>query len=808
MHKIIPGAGNGNAKLMIVGEAPGEQEEIDGEPLTGPTGKFTREMLEIAGMTWGEVYRSNIERVRPPGNNLKQMLPLLGKKPFDDLPFLWEEIRAVKPNAILALGGHALEGLTGKRGITHYRGSILPSVIGFPKIISTIHPANLLQQRGEGAVKYNARYYVQLDFNRAVQQSQFKDFRLPIRKLEIIRRAIDLQRFLDVYRDRKKISIDIEVCKAIPVCIGLAFNRHHAVSIPLVNVPGWKGDKISDVEKIAIWQILDRFLSDPSLQIIGQNFKFDHQKLEAPCGFYIPDCWFDTRAAMHCCYAEFPGSLEFMTSVLTEEPYYKSELKEFDPRYKNPNDLLYYNARDAAVTYEVFERLYELLSEMGMLEYFFEHKQPLHNLYKDIESVGFRVDEQARDTIISDYRARICAAESRFQFITNIDPNVRRGSKSISIFNSPKEIAKLFTAFGFPPRPSYDESVITALIANHAKRPEQREIGQLTLDIRRYKKVLSTYATAPADYDGRMRTSINYCAAVTGRSGNGVLKPPVRPKQMGVGFSVLSKHGDIGPEVRGMLVADPGDIIINVDLSQAEPRIVSNLAEDWVTLSEFGVIDVHKKAAVICGLAKSMADIKSKDDPRRFIGKTIRNAAAYDVQKHTAMVSINTDAKKLGIDLQISEAQAGVALKKFHDGYPSIKETFHKQIKACLERDRILCNPFGRKRKFFGEWNHNLLKEAYADIPQSTVIDQLRRAMCATRRRIPGIRIVLEAHDAFAFFAPDNPRLYLEWCGIVKEEMERAIPFEACSLIRPALIIPAEFEIGENYKDLRPLKVA
>jgi len=805
--KIVQGAGNGNAKLMIVGEAPGADEETQGEPFVGPVGRFTREMLEQAGMTWGETFRSNIERVRPPNNNLKLMQPLLGKKPFDDLPLLWEEIRVVKPNAILALGGHALEGLTGKHGITHYRGSILPSLNGFPKIIPSIHPSNLLQQRGEGAVKYNARYYVQLDFKRAVEQSQFKDFKLPMRRLEIIRTVSALQSFLDQYRHKKRASIDIEVCKAIPVCIGLAFNKYHAVSIPLLNVPGWRGEKLIDAEKAAIWKLLDQFLSDPSLQIIGQNFKFDHQKLLAPCNFGVLDCWFDTRAAMHCCFQEFPGSLEFMTSVLTEEPYYKSELKEFDPRYKNPNDLLYYNARDAAVTYEVFEKLYELLSELGLLEYFFTHKQPLHKLYMDIEGVGFAVDDVEQQVIITKYNGLITAAESRFQFITGINPYQNRGKKTISIFNSPKEIAKLFVAFGFPHRESYGEEVITALMANHAKRPEQIEVCQLTLDIRRYKKVISTYATADADYDGRMRTSINYCAAVTGRSGNGVLKPPVRPKQMGVGFSVLSKHGDIGPEVRGMLVADKGEVIINCDLSQAEPRIVSNLAEDWQTLSEFGVIDVHRKAAVICGLAKQMSDMVSKDDPRRFIGKTIRNAAAYDVQKHTAMVSINTDAKKLGIPLQISEAQAGVALKKFHQGYPSIKETFHKGIKSCLEKDRILINPFGRKRKFYGEWNHNLLKEAYSDIPQSTVIDQLRMAMLRVRQQIPGIRIVLEAHDAFAFFAPDNPAIYMEWCAIVKAEMERAIDFSQCSLPRPPLVIPAEFEIGINYKDLTGFKV-
>lgn len=807
--KIVPGAGNGNAKLMIVGEAPGEMEEIEGEPFVGQVGKFTKQMVEKAGMSWGEVFRSNIERVRPPGNILKN-LEVYNKKPFEDLPYLWEEIKAIRPNAILALGGHALTGLTNKKGITHYRGSILPSVVGYPKIIPSIHPSNILQQRGEGALKYNTRYYVQLDINRAVEQAQFQEFRLPVRKLEVIRTALQLENFLSTYSDKKRVSIDIEVCKAIPVCVGLAFNRWHAASIPILNVPGWRGDKLSDAEKVGIWRILARFLSRDDIQIIGQNFKFDHQKLLAPCYFDVKDCWFDTRVAMHVLYTEFPGSLEFMTSIFTEEPYYKSELKEFDWRFKNVNELLLYNAKDAAVTYEVYEKLYAELEEIGLLEYFFKHKMPLHKLYMDIEQVGFDIDEEEREKIIEKYKALISITEARYQYITGESPYIQRGKKEISVFNSPKELARVFLRMGFPPRLALDEATITALMANHAKSPEQSEFCQIVLDRRRYGKVNSTYATAPADYDGRMRTSINYCAAVTGRSGNGVLKPPVRPSQMGVGFSVLGKHGDIGPEVRKMLRADKGYVIINTDLSQAEPRIISNLAEDWQTLSEFGKIDVHRKSAVICGLAKTMEEIVSKDDPRRFIGKVIRNAASFDMQKHTAMLELNTLAKKLDIKgyNPLSEAQAGVILNKFHAGYPNIKNVFHAGIQKCLENGRILTNPFGRKRKFFGEWNHNLLKEAYSDIPQSTVIDQLRGAMLRVRKRIPGINIALEAHDAFAFFAPDNPSIYLEWCEIIKSELETEIDFSACCLPRPPLIIPAEFEIGYNYKELSKLELA
>lgn len=517
---VVNGAGNGNAKLMIVGDFPDQDSEAEGEPFVGAKGKFTRELLESAGMTWGEVYRSNIERVRPPDNKLKNLV-LYGKKPFDDLVLLHQEIKAIQPNVILALGGHALEGLTGKRGITHYRGSILPTLQGYPKVVASIDPANLLRQKGEGALKYNTRWYVKLDFKKAVRESQTKEFNLPQRKLQIVRSAIDLYRFLDSYKHKKRVSIDIEVLKAIPTCVSLAFNKYHAISIPLINPPFFKGEKVPYNELVTIWQMLDKFFETPGLEIIGQNFKFDQQKLELPCLFRLPEPFFDTRVAMHCLYPEFPGSLEFMTSIFTDEPYYKSELKEFDYRYHNPNDLYYYNAKDAAVTYEIFENLIAELEEFGLLEYFFQQKMPLHKLYMDIEAVGFAVNEDERKRIIDKYNALITEAESRFQILTGTSPNIQRSkSKVISVFNSNNELSKILLSMGLPARASYDEESLTALMANNAKTPEQKEVCQITLDHRRYRKTLTTYATAPADYDGRMRTSINYCAAVTGRSGD------------------------------------------------------------------------------------------------------------------------------------------------------------------------------------------------------------------------------------------------------------------------------------------------
>src|SRR5690242_12619038 len=107
MPKYVPGIGPSTAKLIIVGEAPGEREEQEGKPFVGPSGKIVDEVLANADIKSSEVYKTNVIKIRPPNNDIKKLL-LLGKSIEDFIPQLWEEINAIKPNSILAFGNTAL----------------------------------------------------------------------------------------------------------------------------------------------------------------------------------------------------------------------------------------------------------------------------------------------------------------------------------------------------------------------------------------------------------------------------------------------------------------------------------------------------------------------------------------------------------------------------------------------------------------------------------------------------------------------------------------------------------------------------
>ena len=106
----VPGYGQLNAKLMIVGEAPGVYEAIHNPPMgfVGPTGNMIAEDLALGGMRIGECYRTNVFKYHPPNNNLKRAAET-GHTIEEGLSQLWDEVNAVKRNCILAVGALAFE---------------------------------------------------------------------------------------------------------------------------------------------------------------------------------------------------------------------------------------------------------------------------------------------------------------------------------------------------------------------------------------------------------------------------------------------------------------------------------------------------------------------------------------------------------------------------------------------------------------------------------------------------------------------------------------------------------------------------
>jgi uracil-DNA glycosylase family 4 len=785
MGNYVPGYGNPTATLMVVAEAPGQEEEEQGIPLVGPTGQFTAELMEDAGGNLLETWRTNVFKWRPPDNQIK-LAYLTGHTIEEGLPQLWSEIDTIKPNCILALGALALQTLTGKYGIGKWRGSILLAQGRSIKVVPTYHPAALFPKRWDKdstSVKWQAKHYMIRDFARAIEESKTPHYDIPSRLLTICRDTLTFHRFLEAYDGKELVASDIEVFKSLPTCISFAFTPGHAISVPLVNLVK---PHIPNHELAALWRMVDEVLR--TRKVIGQNWKFDDDKLKN-WGFGPINLYADTMLLAHTLQPEFPQSLEFLTSICTREPYYKDEGKEFNLK-KDPVDRLYkYNARDSAVTMEVFRALDPDLDALGLRSFFYDYVMKLHKFYREMENRGFACDERQRLQLWDKYTKWQREEEEIVFKLAGTEFNYR----------SPSQVSfLLYQQLKCPKRKNTEEKTLVALMANALKnRPKEKRIVEGTLTLRGISKTKSTYISSPADFDGRMRTSFRITGTETGRSSTTIQAPPIRPWKMGFPLHNLTKHGDIGHDIRTILVADPGHVIMNVDLSQAEPRIVALFAKDEFLQNCFKTgRDVHiMTASWFFGVPES--SIK-KGDPRRFIGKTGRNGGHFDMGKRRLMEEINTRAKKYRIPVFISEWRANEILTIFHDKSPNIRGVYHKEIQDVAGTTRTLINPFGRRRQFFAKDGPELFKEMYSNLPQGTVIDHLRFACLRAEAQKP-LAFIGESHDAIVMMVKDDPTEIRETAQLVKKELETPIDFATCTLPRGELIIPAEIEVGYNY---------
>jgi uracil-DNA glycosylase len=144
---VVFGVGSLEAQLMFIGEAPGADEDDQGEPFVGRAGQLLTKMIQTMGLTRDAVYIGNILKCRPdtPGQASGNRKPT-AEEMQTCIPFLHEQIDLIRPKVIVALGATAVEGLLGKTiGITRLRGN-WRTYRGTP-LMPTYHPAYLLRNQ-------------------------------------------------------------------------------------------------------------------------------------------------------------------------------------------------------------------------------------------------------------------------------------------------------------------------------------------------------------------------------------------------------------------------------------------------------------------------------------------------------------------------------------------------------------------------------------------------------------------------------------------------------------------------------------
>ncbi|MEO1002995.1 MAG: uracil-DNA glycosylase [Cyanobacteria bacterium J06638_7] len=172
-QQVVVSRGNPAARLMVIGEAPGAQEDASGQPFVGRAGQLLDQMLASVGIASNrEAFICNVVKCRPPGNRKPAALEIAACRPW-----LEQQIRLVDPAVILLAGASALEGVLGiKGGITRLRGQWRQGQ-GDPLagrwLMPLLHPSYLLRNpsREQGSPKWLTWHDLQ-DVRRRLDQLQ------------------------------------------------------------------------------------------------------------------------------------------------------------------------------------------------------------------------------------------------------------------------------------------------------------------------------------------------------------------------------------------------------------------------------------------------------------------------------------------------------------------------------------------------------------------------------------------------------------------------------------------------------------
>ena len=349
VHKVVEAQWpDGPGIIAIVGEAPDETEALKGVPFIGARGQILNKALKDVGIFRAECYVSNVFRRRPPDNKVDFFFVKKGQASKDKLdqrsPFVpfgscgfvsdeWvgeleklrEDLEALRPNVVIALGATALWALTSNTKIGSYRGTIMEStLVPGLKVVATYHPAAVVRS-------WNLLPIFVADLHKAKFQAEFPEIRRIVREIYI---EPSLDDILDFWNEHitpleggdDPLAYDIETVSNpdMITCIGFAPNDRISLVIPFMDKrkSDWCYWPTLAKEQSA-WKMVQGILNTPTIPKVAQNGMYDIQWLHRLYGIKVRGKPEDTMLMHHALQPELPKSLGFLGSMYSDEPAWK-----------------------------------------------------------------------------------------------------------------------------------------------------------------------------------------------------------------------------------------------------------------------------------------------------------------------------------------------------------------------------------------------------------------------------------------------------------------------------------------------------
>lgn len=783
--KKVPGHGPSRARVMLVGEAPGANEEREGIPFVGASGLELDCMLATVGIQRADCYTTNICKYRPPKNDIKQWISTkkkdVGTAAFplsafgrsfnqlvaEGLNELPSEVMRVNPNIIIAFGDVALWALTGHSGIGRYRGSMLNSrPVGIPgagtarspKVIPTYHPAAILRQ-------WSWRPLVMCDLKRAAAEVaqqfwsvpgpdkyKFQDKKLPAHVV------IDILKGILVWLDggTTPLACDIETRRGFIETVGLAWSAEAAICIPFIDFTCPENHAYNLDEEIVIRDYIKQVLTHRNARVIFQNGMYDLQYFIREEG-YCPQITDDTMLAQHAMFPGMQKDLNSLSSLWCDwHVYWKDEGKEADPRLAQPARWTY-NCKDTAATYEILQKqLRELGDQMCLQTYQFLLKtiKPLQAMMLK----GIRLDHDAveAESLTVELEMEIALGQLELRWGAPINPR-----------SSPQLLKLFYDELGLKPqldkktrRPTANEEALRQLVKEN---PWVELIANPILEYRQNGVYQSTFLGHGRSPDGRFHTSFN----------------PGGPETYRFSSQANAYHEgcngqNLPPRFRRFLLPDPGYELEDWDLDRADAQVVAWDAGDNRLKEIFRRGDnIHvQNCRLIFPQTKTWSDeaiqASAKDPNPALKFYTLTKSAVH-------AINYGVFAKTLSLTLGCTKHEADRIIRMWLGEHPAIGD-WHDRIEEQLQKTRTVFNAFGFRRVYFDRMSPKMVQEALAWIGQSTVAVVITKGLLNIYDELPEVDLLLQVHDSLLMQVPIDRRLELR--PKIKKCLSIVIPYD------------------------------
>lgn len=522
-HTPIGARGLKNAKIVIVGEAPGEEEVRQGKPFVGASGKELDKMLVDAGIDPATCYYTNVTLIRPKGNDIETWVhksakpKKRGKKvtpetwvPYrgwmvephvmEDAKRLVDELKSIKPNVVISVGHTPFwalckEGARGKVGT--WRGSTLISdIVPGLKVLVAYHPSFILRA-------WQHRRITVQDFRRALHASRRPELDVPAWDFTIAPTyeqtcdwLVGVLRELD--QRPVKMMCDVEVSQMKTLCVGIATSRLRAICIPFLHKFDWYFTK---EQHYVVCRLLHKVLTHVNALVKNQNIGFDTQFLVNDFLLY-PRIVGDTMVNQNVLYPGTPMNVAYQASMYCElYRYWKDDGKFWKLKeIRNWDQLWFYNCEDCARTYEVDDAQEAFLVQRKLLPQRSFLQDKIHPLLMRAMFRGVRVDLKLKDAMLGELVMVSMAAQAKVNELATRQLDISSPTQLAHFFYHELRMKPILNAEG---NPTCDADALVELAH------QDPLVGELVrwINLARSYIAAITVCKAKTEKDGRWRSS-------------------------------------------------------------------------------------------------------------------------------------------------------------------------------------------------------------------------------------------------------------------------------------------------------------